>query len=159
MLKQSESLRPADGHLLFLHFLQLVHAVADVHPAASARVLDDRIGRVLFGCHFVDGLPVAFNNFAGVAGPHSSREHGSVCADGDVANWEEVVLGVIVGVYVDFSGSDEDKRRVDVDGELDVAVLVTVELELGLFLCGLIEGFVLLFLVLHLLLYYFINLT
>ena len=126
VLQQPKAFRSADRDLVLLHFLQLVDAIADIHPAASAGVLDDRIRGIFFRRHLVDRLSVAFNYLASVARPDSSCEHRGMRADGDVSNWEQIVLGVIIGVDVDFSSGDEDERRIDVDGEFDVSVLVSV---------------------------------
>lgn len=59
---------------------------------------------------------------------------------------------MVVGIDVDGSGCYKYEGGVDVDGELDVSVLVPVELELGFFLV-VVEGLIVFFLlVLHLLL-------
>lgn len=159
MFEQSEALGPADRDLLLLHLLQLVDTIANVDPAASARVLYDRIRGVLFRRYLIYRLSVAFKDLAGVARPDSSCEHGRVCADGDVTDREKIVLGMIVRVDVDFTSGHKDERRVDVDRELDVSFLISVQLKLCLLLCGLIEGLVLLLLVLHLLLNNLVNLA
>jgi hypothetical protein len=157
VLEETEALRSADGHFVFLHLLQLVDAVTDVNPASCAGVFYYRIGRVLLGRDLVDRLAIPFQDFAGVACSHTSGKHGSVCSDGYVAYWEKVVLRVIVGIDVNFSGRQQYEGRVDVDGELDVAVFVPVEFELSLLLGGLVKGLVLLLLILHLLLDYLVD--
>lgn len=66
---------------------------------------------------------------------------------------------MVVGVDVDLAGGHEDEGRVDVDGELDVAVFVPVDLKFSLLLV-VVECFVVfLLLVLHLLLYYLVDLA
>jgi hypothetical protein len=134
VFKQSEAFSTADGHLILLDFLQLVDSVADVHPAACAGVFDDWVAGILLRSDLVDRLAITLQDLASVASANSAREHGCVRADGDVAHWKEVVLGVVVGVDVDFSSCHQNEGRVDVDGELDVAFLVSVELEFGLLL-------------------------
>jgi len=80
-------------------------------------------------------------------------------SDGDVAHWEKIVFRVIVGIGVYLPGGDENEGGVDVDGELDVSIFVSIQLEFCLLLGGLVKGLVFLFLVLHLLFYYLVNLT
>lgn len=41
---------------------------------------------------------------------------------------------MVVGINVDLAGGDEDEGRIDVDGELNITVFVSVKLELRLFL-------------------------
>lgn len=92
VLQKAEALSSADSHLLLLHLLKLVHAIADVHPAACTGVLDDWVSWILFRGHFVNGLSVALQNLTGIPCTSSTSEHGGVGADGDVADREEVVL-------------------------------------------------------------------
>jgi hypothetical protein len=66
---------------------------------------------------------------------------------------------VVVGVDVDDAGGNEDEGGIYVDGELDVAVLVAVKLELGLLLVVVKCFVVFLLLVLHLLLYHLVYLA
>lgn len=159
MLQQPKAFSSADGDLVLLHLLQLIDPIANIHPTASTGILDDRISWIFLRSDFVYRFSITFYDLAGVACPDSSGEHGGVCSDGDVSNWEEVVLGVVIGVDVDLSGCDEDERWVDVDRELDVSVFITVQLKFSLLFGRLIEGLVLLLLVLHLLLYDLVHLA
>jgi hypothetical protein len=58
-----------------------------------------------------------------------------VGSDRDIADGEEIVLRVVVGVGVYFTCSNKNERGIDVYGEFDVAILVSVYLELS-FLFG-----------------------
>lgn len=80
-------------------------------------------------------------------------------SDRYVANGEKIMLGMVIWVDIDGPGGDKYEWGINVDGELNVAVFIPIQLELRLFLV-VIKCFVVLFLlVLYLLLYHFINLT
>ena len=132
--------------------MELVDPVADVDPAASGAIFDDGVVGVFFWGDFVNGSAITLDDLAGVLGPESPVHHRCVCPDADVPYGEEIVLGVVVGVGVDFSCGYEGEGGVDGDGELDVAVLVSVELEFGFLLGDIVEVLVFLLLILHLLL-------
>ena len=70
-------------------------------------------------------------------------------SDRDIADGEEIVLRVVVGIGVYFTCSNKNERGIDVYGEFDVAILVSVYLELSFLFGGLVEGFVLLLFILH----------
>ena len=80
-------------------------------------------------------------------------------SDADIANWEEIVLWVIVGIDVDFSCGYENEGRVDIDGEFDVSIFISVYFKFGFFLV-VVEWFVIfLFFILYFLFYDFIDLA
>ena len=78
-------------------------------------------------------------------------------SDGDVAHWEKIVLRVIIRIDVYLPSGDENEGGIDVDGELDVSIFVSIQLEFGFLFGGLVKGLIFLFLVLHLLFNYFVN--
>ncbi len=80
-------------------------------------------------------------------------------SDRDIADGEEIVLRVVVGIGVYFTCSNKYKRGVDVNGEFNVAILVSVYLELSFLFGGLVEGFVLFLFILHFLLDGLVHLT
>jgi hypothetical protein len=82
-----------------------------------------------------------------------------VGSDRDIADGEEIVLRVVVGIGVYFTCSNKNERGIDVNGEFYVSILVSVYLELSLLFGGLVEGFVLFLFILHFFLDGLVHLT
>ena len=80
-------------------------------------------------------------------------------SDGDVADGEEVVFGVVVRVGVYFTCGNENERGIDVYREFYVAILISVYLEFGFLFSGFVEGFVLFLFILHFFFDGLVNLT
>jgi len=82
-----------------------------------------------------------------------------VGSDRDIADGKEIVLRVVVGIGVYFTCSNKYKRGIDVNGEFDVAVLVSVYLEFSFLFGGLVECFILFLFILHFLFDGLVHLT
>lgn len=159
MLEKSEALSSTYRHFLLFHFLQLVHPVANINPAASTRVLDYWVCWILLRGYLVQRFTIPFENLAGVSCSNASWEHRCVGPDGNISDREEVMLRVVVRIDVYFTCGNKYEGRIDVNGKFNVSIFISVYLELSLLFCGLIEGFVLFLFILDLLFDSLVDLT
>lgn len=159
MLQKTETFSPADGHFFLLYLLQLIYAIAYVHPASCAWIFNDRVSWILLRGHFVDRLSITLQDLTSVPCTNSTRKHRGMGTNGDVADRKKVMFWVIVGIDVDLASGDENERGIDVNGKLNVSIFITIQLEFRLFLSRLVKSLIFLLLVLYFFLYDLVNLA
>jgi hypothetical protein len=79
-----------------------------MNPTPRAGILNNGMFGIFLRRNLINWFPLPFQDLTSISASETLGEHRCVGTDGNVADGEEVVLGVVVGLEADGAGRHED---------------------------------------------------